>query len=509
MGIDALRRVLTAFSWRNPDIGYAQALNIISAVLLLYLREEDAFWLLCKFDVNVGVIVERMLPDQYTKTLVGSVVDQAVFASFVKVHLPGLHAHLNELQMDLSTFSVPWFLCLYLNSVSLHVAVKFLDNFFLGGPKFLFQIAMSVLKLNAPSLIERGKDDDIFVAVLKDFFSRLDVQESITSIDSENSSTDILTQTGRHLYFKLLKEALNFFGPIITTEELERQRMNSRLLIVHQMEISNRKNQIRTLCEQVSLSFDEVGVIYDTARRLEYVHGDIEEDPFGPAAKMAQIELEREIETRKFLISLGGWGIVRTYIPHIQKSTLKRLSLKDFEIIMKVACPFLSTSRNGKSTTENLPLTFTERIFFFCSFQYHFVNKQKKNNEELEFLVDLTAITHVLDVLLKQSSQGRLRFIFDLYDLNGDGVLDEAELKSLMDTFLDIFQNTSNALGKGKSEEEQYLRAVSAFLTAALKMGTKDSVNFSLSFNEFLLSIFSQSVFVEYFEKIWTIRANS
>ena len=111
-GIDALRRLLTAFSWRNPAIGYAQALNIIAAVLLLHLGEEDAFWMICKKKIlyelylsNLGVIVERMLPDHYTKTLVGSVVDQSVFTQLVHIHLPTLAAHLDKLYMDLSTFS--------------------------------------------------------------------------------------------------------------------------------------------------------------------------------------------------------------------------------------------------------------------------------------------------------------------------------------------------------------------------------------------------------------------
>ncbi|XP_063053977.1 TBC1 domain family member 2B [Engraulis encrasicolus] len=65
-GIQQLRNVLLAFSWRNPDIGYCQGLNRLAAIALLYLEEEDAFWCLT-------AIVEVFMPrDYYTKTLLGS-----------------------------------------------------------------------------------------------------------------------------------------------------------------------------------------------------------------------------------------------------------------------------------------------------------------------------------------------------------------------------------------------------------------------------------------------------
>jgi hypothetical protein len=92
-----------------------------------------------------------------------------------------------------------------------------------------------------------------------------------------------------------------------------------------------------------------------------------------------------------------------------------------------------------------------------------------------------------------------------------------------MYAFLEMFQKSSGAsdhvppsLAEKRKvsdvqEEENYLRAVSSFLSAALKMGGPKSSNgsneeYSLSFNEFLLAVLSQSVFVEYFERTWTIK---
>lgn len=77
-GLIVLRRVLIAYSVRNPTVGYCQSMNFIAAVLLMYLDEEQAFWVL-------AALVEDILPeDYYSPSLIGSRVDQQVI--FIPKH---------------------------------------------------------------------------------------------------------------------------------------------------------------------------------------------------------------------------------------------------------------------------------------------------------------------------------------------------------------------------------------------------------------------------------------
>ena len=71
-GEQCLRRILQALALHNPDVGYCQSLNFVGGMMLLFMEEEDSFWLLL-------TVVETLLPeDYYTRSMVGTYTDQQV-----------------------------------------------------------------------------------------------------------------------------------------------------------------------------------------------------------------------------------------------------------------------------------------------------------------------------------------------------------------------------------------------------------------------------------------------
>jgi len=66
-------------------------MNIVTAMLLLYMSEEEAFW-------TLTAICEDISPDYYSKQLLGSIVDQQIFAKLVHENLPEVDKHLTKVR---------------------------------------------------------------------------------------------------------------------------------------------------------------------------------------------------------------------------------------------------------------------------------------------------------------------------------------------------------------------------------------------------------------------------
>lgn len=245
-GISRLRNVLTAYSWKNPDVGYCQAMNIVVAGLLIFMTEEQAFWCLT-------TLCDNFVPGYYSKTMYGTLLDQKVFESLVESNIPELWAHIQENDIQLSIVSLPWFLSLFFTSMPLEYAFRIIDIFLMNGPKTLFQVSLGILKVNFDDLME-AEEDGMFIAILKNYFRTLD--ENIES-DTEDPKLRNITK-----FQQLLVTAFKDFS-VVTDEIVSKERNKHRGGVFENIEIFVKKTQIRQMPQVVNLTDEDLSNIYE------------------------------------------------------------------------------------------------------------------------------------------------------------------------------------------------------------------------------------------------------
>lgn len=161
-GVLALRRILTAYSCFDSDLGYCQSMNFVVALLLLFMHEEDAFWTLV-------TIIQRLLPNDYYQSMFGVRVDIQTFCSLLALRLPKVWSHLDNLGIDrqiMQGLILPWFLCLYVNVLPLESTLRFFDSFFFEGDKVLFRVALAIFKLHEKQLLACETMGEVIQAIV-------------------------------------------------------------------------------------------------------------------------------------------------------------------------------------------------------------------------------------------------------------------------------------------------------------------------------------------------------
>ncbi|KAG8438970.1 hypothetical protein GDO86_005233 [Hymenochirus boettgeri] len=254
LGIAALRRVLTAYAFRNPNIGYCQAMNIVTSVLLLYCNEEEAFWLLVS-------LCERMLPDYYNTRVVGALVDQGVFEELTRLYLPQLSEKMQELGV-ISTISLSWFLTLYLSVMPFESAVVVVDCFFYEGIKLVLQLSLAVLEANMDSLLnsaDEGEAMTILGRYLDNVVNKQSVSPPIPHLhalltigDEPQPEVDI---------FDVIKASYEKFNNL-RADEIEQMRFKQRLKVIQCLEDTAKRSVVRAISTDLGFTMEELEDLY-------------------------------------------------------------------------------------------------------------------------------------------------------------------------------------------------------------------------------------------------------
>ncbi|XP_040200926.1 TBC1 domain family member 9B isoform X4 [Rana temporaria] len=254
LGIAALRRVLTAYAFRNPNIGYCQAMNIVTSVLLLYCNEEEAFWLLVS-------LCERMLPDYYNTRVVGALVDQGVFEELTHECLPQLSEKMQELGV-ISTISLSWFLTLFLSVMPFESAVVVVDCFFYEGIKLILQLSLAVLEANMDALLNSSDEGEAMTILGRYLDNVLNKQSVSPPIPHLHALLTIGDEPPIEVeIFDLIKASYEKFSSL-RADDIEQMRFKQRLKVIQSLEDSAKRSVVRSISTDLGFSMEELEDLY-------------------------------------------------------------------------------------------------------------------------------------------------------------------------------------------------------------------------------------------------------
>lgn len=186
-GREALRRVLTAFSKYDPQLGYVQGMNFIAGALLWHSSEVEAFWFL------VGLMEDFELRDNFLPNMPGLNKHAQIIELLIFEKLPELHRKFADIGVSADIIITDWCFTLFANVVKVNDMGCVLSGFFEGGWVFFYKLVLVILYKLQPLLLSCGECWDV-LTLLK---------------SSQNLTRALARKLGTGFWSSLVKEALN------------------------------------------------------------------------------------------------------------------------------------------------------------------------------------------------------------------------------------------------------------------------------------------------------------
>ncbi|GFE55040.1 TBC domain containing protein, putative [Babesia ovis] len=154
-----LRRILLAYAFFDPDVGYVQGMNFIVANLLWHSTEEQAFWafisLMYMYDCRCMFL--QGLPGVFRRC--------DVIEKCMQDHVPKLTEHLRNVGVHIPMIASDWLMTLCANSIPIKPLGRLWDSFFAEGWIVIFRFVLFRLKQFEPYLLTMNDVADIMKVI--------------------------------------------------------------------------------------------------------------------------------------------------------------------------------------------------------------------------------------------------------------------------------------------------------------------------------------------------------
>lgn len=96
--------------------------------------------------------------------------DKIILENLMKWHLPKLYSKFLELTLDISIFTVRWFVCIFVNTFNQEVVKVIWDHFLVEGDIVLLKVALIIFELAQDAIFRSNEYGQIIL--LMDTFTR-------------------------------------------------------------------------------------------------------------------------------------------------------------------------------------------------------------------------------------------------------------------------------------------------------------------------------------------------
>ena len=165
-----LYKVLVNYSKYNKEVGYVQGMGFIAALMLTYMDDERAFFMIH------ALMKKRELESLYLPGFPELNKKIYVLLNLQKKFIPKIYNVFRKFEVIPYSYASEWFLCLFSRSLRFNALVRIFDTFILEGYKVIYRFALAFLKRKEQKLIECTGLDVLF-KILKECFEDVDIEE--------------------------------------------------------------------------------------------------------------------------------------------------------------------------------------------------------------------------------------------------------------------------------------------------------------------------------------------